>query len=60
MAGNFGVMERLGGEADEVRRWVMLGEDLMGVLAFAEDVVDLSEAREVAFGEALLIGDEDI
>ncbi len=38
----------------------MAGEDFAGVLGFAEDVVDVFEAGEVAGGEAFLVGDEEV
>ena len=38
----------------------MLGKDFVGVLAFAEDVVDFLEWREVSAREAFLVGDEDV
>ena len=35
-------------------------EDVFSVMTFAEDPVDAFEVHEVAFGEALLIGNEKI
>ncbi len=38
---------------------VMGGEALAGVGGFAEDVVDMLEAREMPAGEALLVRNEE-
>tara|TARA_B110000908_G_C10265537_1_gene463520 strand:+ start:261 stop:608 length:348 start_codon:yes stop_codon:yes gene_type:complete len=37
-----------------------LGEDFLGVAAFAEDVVDLFEVFQVTMGESFLIRDEEV
>lgn len=59
-AGDCGVIEILRSESGEVGRGMDFAEDLKGVFAFAKDVIDLLEARDVTLRKTFLVWDEDV
>ena len=59
-ARDIGLVEVEGGEAGEVAGGMVFIENLESVLAFAENMIDFLESREVALGKAFLVWDEDI
>ncbi len=54
------VVEVGGGEADVLAGVTAPGKNVLGMAAFAEDVVDTGEMLEMPFRESFLVGDQEV